>query len=100
MQRNTANGNSPKPTPSGSQMSNQNQGSRKAPRSLVKITPHKGGRTARFEARLTPAEKAIVMECVRKSGLSAADWLMAQAQPTQRAGDTATPSQAGERGVS
>jgi hypothetical protein len=60
-------------------MSENEKGSRKAPRSLVKITPHKGGRTARFEARLTPAEKEIIMECVRKSGFSAADWLMAQA---------------------
>ena len=66
------------------------QGSRKAPRPSRKnvvITPHKGGRVERFECRLTPSEKTIVMECVRKSGLSAADWLMAMAQPTLRGAD-------------
>lgn len=54
----------------------------------IAITPHKGGRVERFECRLTPLEKTIVMECVRKSGLSAADWLMAMAQPTPLALDS------------
>jgi len=54
----------------------KNRGSRKAPRSLVKITPHKGGRTARFEARLTPAEKEAIMKVIQASGLSYSDWLV------------------------
>lgn len=67
------------------------QGSRKAPRSSrenVKITAHKGGRAERFECRLTPAEKSIVMKRVKSSGLSAADWLMAQTQLTSLALDS------------
>jgi len=40
------------------------------------ITPHKGGRTARFEARLTPAEKKAICAVIRASGLSFADWLV------------------------
>jgi hypothetical protein len=54
------------------------KGSRKAARSEVKIKAHKGGRTARLEARLTPQEKETVMAAVLASGLSVADWLMAQ----------------------
>jgi len=57
-------------------MASKSQGSRKAPRSLVKITPHKGGRTARFEARLTPAEKQAIMKVIHESGLSSSDWLV------------------------
>jgi hypothetical protein len=71
-------------------MAETKKGSRKAPRTSrkgVKIASHKGGRTERFECRLTPAEKQIVMERVKSSGLSAADWLMAQAQPTPLAPD-------------
>jgi len=57
----------------------KNKGSRKAPRPSRKnvvITPHKGGRTARFEARLTPAEKQAILKVIRASGLSSADWLV------------------------
>ena len=64
-------------------MQNKNQGSRKAPRPSRKnvvITPHKGGRVARFECRLTPAENEIIMRLVEASGLSKSDWLMAMAQ--------------------
>jgi len=71
-------------------MSQNTKGSRKAPRPSrkgVKITSHKGGRTERFECRLTPAEKSIVMERVKSSGLSAADWLMTQTQLTPLAPD-------------
>jgi hypothetical protein len=57
-------------------MNETKKGSRKAPRPLRKITPHKGGRTARFEARLTPAEKAAILKAVHASGLSSADWLV------------------------
>ncbi len=60
-------------------MTNQKKGSRKAPRPSRKnvvITPHKGGRTARFEARLTPAEKEAILKVIRESGLSSADWLV------------------------
>ena len=60
-------------------MAEKKQGSRKAPRPSRKnvvITPHKGGRTARFEARLTPAEKEAILEVIRASGLSSADWLV------------------------
>lgn len=76
-------------------MRQDTKGSRKAPRPSrknVKITAHKGGRTERFECRLTPTEKQIVMKRVKSSGLSAADWLMAQAQPTPRAADGANVS--------
>jgi hypothetical protein len=62
------------------------QGSRKAPRPSRKnvvITPYKGGRTARFEARLTPAENEIIMSLVKESGLSKSDWLMALAKPNK-----------------
>jgi len=46
------------------------------PRKNVFITPHKGGRVARFECRLTLAEKEIIMRLIDVSGLSGADWLM------------------------
>ena len=62
-----------------SNMPAKKQGSRKAPRPSRKnvvITPHKGGRTARFEARLTPAEKQAILKVIRASGLSSADWLV------------------------
>ena len=83
-------------------MAEQTKGSRKAPRPTRKgiaITPHKGGRVARFECRLTEAENQVIMQLVAASGLSKSDWLMSMAQPTLRAGDTATPSQAGKRGI-
>ena len=60
-------------------MAEKKQGSRKAPRpsrNNVVITPYKGGRTARFEARLTPAEKQAIMKVIQESGLSSADWLV------------------------
>lgn len=60
-------------------MSAKKQGSRKAPRPSRKnvvITPHKDGRTERFEARLTPAEKQAIMKVIQESGLSFADWLV------------------------
>jgi hypothetical protein len=67
-------------------MAIKNKGSRKAPRPSRKnvvITSHKGGRTARFEARLTPAENEIIMALVESSGLSKSDWLMALAKPNK-----------------
>ena len=42
----------------------------------IEITKHKGGRTERFEARFTPAEKAAIEKKRRASGLSSADWLL------------------------
>ena len=60
-------------------MTIKSQGSLAAPRPSRKnvvITPHKGGRTARFEARLTPAEKEAILGVIRASGLSSADWLV------------------------
>jgi hypothetical protein len=67
-------------------MNKKSQGSRKAPRPSRKnvvITPHKGGRVARFECRLTPAENEIIMRLVEASGLSKSDWLMALAKPNK-----------------
>ena len=64
-------------------MLNNNKGSRKTPRPPRKnvfITPHKGGRVARFECRLTLAEKEIIMRLIDVSGLSGADWLMSVAR--------------------
>ena len=69
-----------------SRMTTKKQGSRKAPRPSRKnvvITPHKGGRVARFECRLTPAENEIIMRLVEASGLSKSDWLMAMAKPNK-----------------
>jgi len=57
-------------------MSAKKQGSRRPSRKNVVITPHKGGRTERFEARLTPAEKQAIMKVIQESGLSSADWLV------------------------
>ena len=65
-------------------MAEQKRGSRKAPRPTRKgiaITPHKGGRVARFECRLTEAENRVIMQLVTASGLSKSDWLMSVAQP-------------------
>jgi hypothetical protein len=79
-------------------MTIKNKGSRKAPRPSRKnvvITPHKGGRVARFECRLTPAENEIIMRLVEASGLSKSDWLMAMAKPNnreQRTGDNVAQS--------
>jgi hypothetical protein len=47
----------------------------------VPIKAHKGGRTARFEARLSPAENAVILQLVKASGLSKSDWLMSVVQP-------------------
>lgn len=71
-------------------MSETKKGSRKAPRPTRKgiaITPHKGGRVARFECRLTEAENQVIMQLVTASGLSKSDWLMSVAQPTLREPD-------------
>ena len=57
-------------------MSAKKQGSRRPSRKNVVITPHKGGRTERFEARLTPAEKQAIMKVIQESGLSSADWIV------------------------
>jgi phosphoglycerate dehydrogenase-like enzyme len=60
-------------------MPTKKQGSLSAPRPSRKnivITPHKGGRTERFEARLTPAEKQAIKKVIQESGLSSADWLV------------------------
>jgi len=67
-------------------MNKKSQGSRKAPRPSRKnvvITPHKGGRVARFECRLTLAENKIITRLVEASGLSKSDWLMALAKPNK-----------------
>lgn len=53
----------------------------------IAIKPYKGGRTKRFECRLTEAEEMIVNALVEASGLSKSDWLMAMAQPTKREPD-------------
>jgi hypothetical protein len=72
-------------------MEKENKGSRKAPRPTRKgiaITPHKGGRVARFECRLTEAENQTIMQLVTASGLSKSDCLMSVVQPTLREPDT------------
>lgn len=43
----------------------------------IAIKPYKGGRTKRFECRITEAEEMIVNALVKASGLSKSDWLMA-----------------------
>jgi len=50
----------------------------------IAIKPYKGGRTKRFECRLTEAEEMIVNALVETSGLSKSDWLMAMAKPNNR----------------
>ena len=57
----------------------------------IEIEKHKGGRTARLNARFTEAEKAVIMAAAHVAGLSISDlimFLMAQAQPTLREPDT------------
>lgn len=71
-------------------MAKQDKGSRQAPRPSrkgVAIKPYKGGRTARFECRLTESENEIITQLVQASGLSKSDWLMSVAQPTLREPD-------------
>jgi uncharacterized protein (DUF1778 family) len=56
----------------------------------VEIEKHKGGRTARLNARFTEAEKSAIMAAAHAAGLSVSDYivsLMAQAQPTPFAPD-------------
>ena len=56
----------------------------------IEIEKHKGGRTARLNARFTEAEKAVIMAAAHVAGLSISDlimFLMAQAQPTLREPD-------------
>jgi len=70
-----------------SNRSNTETGSSNAARKSrkgLKITPHKGGRTERFEARLTPEEKRMIVESIKNSGLSAADWLIQIVQQAPR----------------
>lgn len=71
-------------------MNTKKQGGRKPSRPSrrgVAIKPYKGGRTERFECRLTKQENEIVAQLVQASGLSKSDWLMSVAQPTPLALD-------------
>ena len=42
------------------------------------IKPHKGGRTERIYARLTPAEKRRLEAELERSGLSLSDWIISK----------------------
>lgn len=58
----------------------------------MKITPYKGGRSARVYARVTPYVKTALLARVDREGYkSFSDWLEAQAMPhlTKRPPDTA-----------
>lgn len=56
------------------------------------ITPHKGGRTAEYSGiNVTPAERALIVEAVQISGMSAADMLVYAAKSVKaqnEAGET------------
>ena len=68
------------------------------PRKGIEIGKHKGGRTARLNARFTEAEKAAIMAAAHAAGLSVSDFimfLMAQTQPTSREPDSGTPLENG-----
>jgi|GEM_PF-4916813 len=41
-----------------------------------KITPHKGGRTDRLSARISPDEKKRIQARLEASGEGLADWIM------------------------
>ena len=59
---------------------------------MSKITPYKGGRSERIEARITPEAKTALLARVDREGFSSfADWLEAQAIPqlTKHAPDVA-----------
>lgn len=46
------------------------------PRKGIAITAHKGGRTARIDFKVTPAEKAAIMQAAHDAGLSVADFVL------------------------
>lgn len=53
-------------------MTNETTGGRKPP-----ITPHKGGRTARIDIRVTPEVKELAARLAAKRGCSVADLIEA-----------------------
>lgn len=47
---------------------------------IKKINPHKGGRTTRIYARVTPEEKSLIFQKCRDSKMSLADWIVNKAK--------------------
>jgi len=45
-----------------------------------KIKSHKGGRTARLDARVTPEEKNLIMKKCKKLEMTFADWCVYKAK--------------------
>ena len=43
---------------------------------MNKIKPHKGGRTTRLDARVTPEEKSLVLQKCKDLKMSFADWIV------------------------
>ena len=70
------------------------------PRKGIQIEKHKGGRTARLNARFTEAEKSAILAAAHVAGLSISDYivfLMSQTQPApfapDKSGDSASQAE-------
>ena len=53
---------------------------------MNKIKPHKGGRTARLDARVTDKEKLLIMQKCKDLQMSFSDWCVynAKKQPARK----------------
>jgi len=57
-----------------------------------KITPHKGGRTARLYVRMTPDTKSKLEQILQTTGLGAGDWIENKVAEDEMKATIATPN--------